>query len=162
MTEINGKPDNKFSLLNWLGWFFALNLVWILLAVFAGWLGWRSYNLTANGSVAEGKVVRLLEDQVAFDSDFNPVVEFEVDGKTYPVQSQNSYRWWNRYLRFPVGRQVEMRFDPAHPETAEINSWWDIWNETIILGLFTILSAIGVNIYLFLRLQSQRNTQTSV
>ena len=158
MAEINSKPGNKFSFLNWLGWFFALNLAWLLLAALTAWLGWRSYTLTANGSIAEGTVVRLLEeDQTAFASDFYPIVEFQVDGQTYSVQSQNSYRWWNRYLRFPVGKQVEMRYNPANPESAEINSWWDIWNESIILGVFTVLSAIGVNVYLLLRWRSRRN-----
>ena len=156
MTETIGKPDNKFSLFNWLGWFFALNLAWLLLAVFAAWLGWRSYNLTANGSVAEGTVVRILEDEVSATSDFYPVVEFEVDGQTYSVQSQNSYRWWNRYLRFPVGKQVEMRYDPANPESVEINSWWDIWNESILLSVFTAFAAIGVNVYLLSRFRGWR------
>ena len=161
MAEINGRSGNGPSLLNWLGLFLALNLAWLLLAAFSAWLGWRSFNLSANGSVAEGTVVRLLQDQVAFDSDFYPVVEFQVDGKTYTVQSQNNYRWWNRYIRFPVGGQVEILYDPADPEKAEINSWWDIWNESLILGVFTVIAAIGVNVYLLYRWRSRRNTSVS-
>lgn len=140
----------------------SLNMIWVLLALLAAWLGWRSYTLSANGSVAEGTVVRLLDDQVSFDSDFTPIVEFEVDGKTYTVQSQNTYRWWDRYLRFKVGGQVEMLYDPANPEKAEINSWLDIWTEPLILGLFTVLFAVGVNIYLVFRWRSRRKTQVSV
>ena len=49
MTEINNTPDIKFSLLNWLGWFFALNLVWLLLAVFTAWLGWENIILNVLG-----------------------------------------------------------------------------------------------------------------
>jgi hypothetical protein len=161
MTGINGSSDNRSSLLNWLGLFLALNLAWLLLAAFTAWLGWRSFNLSANGSVAEGTVVRLLEDEVSATSDFYPVVEFEVDGQTYSVQSQNSYRWWNRYLRFPVGGQVEILYDPADPEKAEINSWWDIWNEPLILGVFTVIAAIGVNVYLLYRWRSRRKTPLS-
>jgi hypothetical protein len=161
MTATTSKPVNSFSLLNWLGWFFALNLAWLLLAAFAGWLGWRSYNLTANGSVAEGTIARLLEDEVSFTSDFYPIVEFQVDDQTYEVQSQNSYRWWNRYLRFPVGKQVEVRYDPANPESAEINSLWDIWNESIILGVFTAFAAIGVNMYLLYRWRLGHNKQAT-
>ncbi len=157
MTEINGTSGR----LKWFGWFVALNLAWLLLAALTAWLGWRSYTLSVNGSVAEGTVVRLLEDEVAFDSDFYPVVEFEVDGQTYTVQSQNNYRWWNKYTRFPIGKQVEMRYNPANPESAEINSWVDLWMEPLILGVFTVLSAIGVNVYLVFRWRSQRNTQTA-
>ena len=154
MAEINSKPDNKFSLLNWLGWFLGLNLAWLLLAVFAGWLGWRAYTLSFTGEVAAGTVVRLEEDNRELTSSFSdifPVVEFEVNGETYSVRSQNNYRWWNRFTRFPVGKQVEMRYDPADPENAEINSWIDLWGEPIILSVFTIISAIAVNMYLLFR-----------
>jgi hypothetical protein len=156
MEKFNGTLGDGSTLFNRLGWFIGLNLAWLLLAVLTVWLGWRSYTLSTSGSVAEGTVVRLLEEGVDFDSDFYPVVEFQVDSKTYTVQSQNNYRWWNRYTRFPVGRQVEVRYETAHPENAEINTWWDVWNETIILGMFTIFAAISVNVYLLFRWRSQR------
>lgn len=139
------------TFLNRLGWFVGLNSVCLLLALVAIWMGWRSFTLTTSGAVAEGTVVRLLEDEVSFTSDFTPIIEFQLDGQTYEVQSQNTYRWWDRYLRFPVGKQVEVIYNPANPESAEINSWWDIWNETIILSVFTILAAIAVNLYLIFR-----------
>ncbi len=149
--------------LKWFGWFLGLNVVWLLLAAFAAFLGWRSYTLSVNGEVVTGTVVRLLEDDTSsYTSDIYPIMEFEVDGETYSVQSQNNYRWWNRYIRFPVGKQVEMRYDPADPEKAEINSWWDIWNETLILGTFTAFVAIGVNVYLFMLCRRRRNPQAAV
>jgi hypothetical protein len=156
MEKFNGKLGNHSTRFNWLGWFIGLNLAWLLLAVLTAWLGWRSYTLSVSGSVADGTVVRLLEEDVAFDSDFYPVFEFQVGGKTYTVQSQNNYRWWNRYIRFPIGGQVEVRYETANPENAEINSWWDVWNETIFLGVFTILAAIAVNVYLIFHWRSQR------
>jgi len=156
MTTFNGTSNNTYTLLKRIAWFIGLNLVWLLLAGLTVWLGWRSFTLSATGNIAEGKVVRLLEDGAAFDADFYPVVEFQADGKTYKIQSQNSYRWWNRYIRFPVGGKVGIRYEPANPENAEINSFWDIWNETIVLGLITILAAITVNVYLFLRWRSLR------
>ena len=110
-----------------------------------------------NGEVITGTVVRLLEEDASFTSDFTPIVEFEVGGETYSVQSQNNYRWWNRYLRFPIGKQVEMRYEIGNPENAEINSWWDVWNETIILGVFTVIAAIGVNAYLLFRWRRSKN-----
>ena len=156
MTETN----NTSGKLKWFGWFVALNLAWLLLAAFTTWLGWRSYTLSVNGDVVTGTVVRLLEDDISsYTSDIYPIVEFEAGGEAYSVQSRNNYRWWNRYTRFPVGKQVEMRYDPADPEKAEINSWWDIWNESLILGLFTVLCAIGVNVYLIFRWRIGRNTQ---
>ncbi len=162
MIQTNGKSGNGFSLLNWLGWFLALNLACLLLVAFTAWLGWRSYNLSANGQVVTGIVVRFVEDSEAdFFTDIYPVVEFEANGETYSVRSQNNYRWWDRYLRFPVGRQIEMRYDPANPENAEVNSWVDLWVEPLILGVFTFLSAIAGNVFLFLRWRIGRNAQAS-
>jgi len=155
MGTSNHLSGTGSTLLNRLGWFLGLNIIWLLLALFTAWLGWRSYTLSSNGNVAEGTVVRLLEDGPAFDADFYPVVEFEVDGKTYTVQSQNNHRWWNRYMRFPVGGQVAVRYEVGNPENAEINSWWDLWNETIILSVFTIVAAFTINVYLRFRWRSQ-------
>ncbi|MEO7838195.1 MAG: DUF3592 domain-containing protein [Anaerolineales bacterium] len=162
MEKFNSTSGNSSTLFNQLGWFIGLNLVLLLLAALAAWLGWRSYTLSTSGSVADGTVVRRLEDGAAFDADFYPVVEFQVDGKTYEVQSQNNYRWWNRYIRFPVGGQVDVRYETANPENAEINSWWDVWNETILLGVFTIFAAIVINVYLLFRWRSQRAAAASV
>ena len=90
--------------LKWLGWFVASNLFWLVLAALALWLGWRSYTLSVDGEVATGTVVRLLEeDKSSFTTDIYPIVEFQVNGQSYSVQSQNNYRWWNRYTRFPIG-----------------------------------------------------------
>lgn len=135
----------------WLGWFIGLNLVCVLLAALALWLGWKNYTLTASGEVTQGTVVQLLEEGVSFDSSFTPVFQFQVDGETYEVQSQNTYGWWNRYFRFSEGSEVEIRYEAGNPENAEINSLWDIWVETIILSLFTLLFAVGVNAYFVMR-----------
>src|SRR5688500_12817160 len=98
MAETNVKSAGGFSWLNWLGWLVALNVAWLLLAAFTVWLGSRSYTLSTEGDVAQGIVVDLVEDDpAASDTDIYPVVEFKVDGETYTVRSQNSYRWWNRY-----------------------------------------------------------------
>lgn len=143
--------------------FMALNSIWVVMALFAVWLGWRSYTLSTKGSLAQGTVVRILEDdKAAFDSDFNPVVEFQVNGTTYTVQSQNNYRWWNRYTRFPIGGQVQMLYDPANPQSAEVNSWFDIWTEPLLLAIFTAIIAVALNVYLLIRWRAMRSTRVSV
>lgn len=160
MVEINSRSGSGTGCLNTVVWFLGLNIVWLLLAVFTAWLGFRSYTLSVDGEVVTGTVVRLLEDEPSsYTSDIYPIVEFEVDGEIYSVQSQNNYRWWNRYTRFPVGRQVEMRYDPANPQKAEVNSWLDLWGEVLILGLFTVVTAIGVNAFLLHRWRRGRSAQ---
>jgi len=156
MRTSNRLAGDGATLLNRVRRFLGLNLVCLLLALFTTWTGWRNYTLSSNGNVAEGKVVKHLDDGIAFYSDFTPIVEFQVDGVTYRVQSQNSYRWWKRYTRFPVGARVEVRYEVGNSENAEINSWWDLWIETIILGVFTIFAVFAMNGYLLLRWRSER------
>lgn len=140
----------------------SLNSIWVLMALLAVWLGWRNYTLSVNGNRVEGTVVRWLEDdKAAFDSDFIPIVEFQVDDITYTIQSQNSYRWWNRYTRFSIGKQVQILYDPANPKSGEINSWLDIWMEPLLLGAFTIIFAITISMYILFRWRRGRNLQVS-
>lgn len=149
--ETNHQPQTS-SVMSLLGWFIGLNLIWVVLAAFAVWLGWRSYTLTTTGETAQAIVVRLIEeDRNQFTTDITPVFQFQVNGETYEVASQNNYRWWNRYFRFSEGKEIEIRYDPSNPELAEINSFWDVWSETIILGILALLFAIGVNGYFLMR-----------
>lgn len=146
--ETKNQPANQSSTLNWLGWLIGLNLLCLLLTAIATWLGWRSYTLATEGVVTQGIIVRLMEDLES--GDLTPVFQFQVDGKTYEVHSQNSYTWWLAELRFPEGKEVEIRYDPSNPERAEVNSLWDVWNETICLGIFVPFFAIGGNWFLFM------------
>ena len=161
MENSTGASPKGVSCFDRVKWFVGLNLIGFLLAILTGWLGWRSYTLSTEGAVAEGTIVRLLEDGAAFTADFTPVIEYQVDGQTFTFHSQNNYRWWNRYLRFPVGGQVEVRYETGNPENAEVNTWWDLWNETIVLGLLTILFVLVGNIFLLGYWRAQRATITS-
>ncbi len=159
MANINGTSGSPNLFVRFLVW----NAAWLLLAAFAVFLGWRGYRLSTEGEVVTAVVVRWVEeDTSAYFTDIYPVVEFQVNGETYSVRSQNNYRWWNKYTRFPLGGEVEMRYDPASPETAEINSWIDLWGESIILALLTIVCAVGVNVYLFMLWRRRRAAQPAV
>lgn len=163
MENINERSGNGSGCLGQAGWVIGLNGIWLLLAVLAVFLGWRSYTLSADGEVAAGTVVRWLEeDKSASFTDIYPVVEFEVEGQAYSVPSQNNYGWWNKYTRFPIGKQVEMRYDPANPEKAEINSLYDIWVEPIVLGIFAILAMIVTNAFFIARWRAGRSVKAAV
>lgn len=162
MTENHDTSINQGGCLSTLGWALGLNVIWLLLAVLAVFLGMRSYTLSTKGAVVSGTVVRYVEeDKSASFTDFYPVVEFEVDGQTYSVRSQNTYGWWNQYTRFPIGETVEMRYDPADPANAEINSWADLWGEPIILGIFALAALIVTNGFFLLRWRAASTTRTT-
>jgi hypothetical protein len=159
MAEINDKSTNQGGCMGMLGWALGLNVIWLLMMAATVYLVMRSYNLSVNGEVVTGTVVRLVEeDKSSPTTDIYPVVEFEVDGQTYSVRSQNNYRWWNQYTRFEIGKAVEMRYDPANPEKAEINSLFDLWGEPVVLGLFTLISAVVSNAFFIFRWRAGRST----
>jgi hypothetical protein len=150
--ETTSKPATTAEKIEQAKWFIGLNLAWLLLAALTVWLGMRSYTLTVDSETTTGTVVDIVE---LGDSDggssYSPVIEFTVAGRPYLVTSQNNYSFWTSQIRFPEGKQVEVRYETGDPQNAEVNSLWDIWQETVILGVFTLLAAIGVNIFLVLR-----------
>jgi hypothetical protein len=163
MTKNNDKSINQGGCLGMLGWALGLNVIWLIMMAATVYLVMRSYNLSVNGETVTGAVVRLVEeDKSSPTTDIYPVVEFEVDGQTYSVRSQNNYRWWNQYTRFGIGKSVEMRYDPANPEKAEINSLFDLWGEPIILGLFTLIAAVLSNAFFIFRWRAGRNGAQSI
>lgn len=163
MENITGKSGNGAGCLGMAGWLIGLNGLWLLLAALAVFLGWRSYTLSVNGEVATGTVVRWVEEDVSASfSDFYPVLDFEAGGQTYSVRSQNTYRWWNKYTRFPIGKEADMRYDPANPDKAEIDSLLDLWFEPILLGIFAIIAMIGTNAFFFARWRAGRNASANI
>jgi len=162
MTATQRASASGFSVSNWLGLFVFLNLAGCVLAAATAWLGWRSLSLSTSGEVTTGRVVRLVEDEpTEFFTGISPVVEFEANGETYSVRSQNTDSWWDRYLRFPVGREVEVRYDPENPENAELGGWLDLWTQPVCLGVVTVLFALAVNAVLLLRWRAGRKQPAS-
>lgn len=162
MTASQSTPAKSASFPSLLGVLLVINLVACVMAGAAAWMGWRSLSLTTDGQVATGTVVRLVEDDPnEIFTGISPVVEFEANGETYEVRSQNTYQWWDRYLRFPVGRQVEVRYDPANPATAEINSWVDLWVEPLCLGGFTLIFVLVANAFMLMRWRAGRKPPTA-
>ncbi|MEP7355890.1 MAG: DUF3592 domain-containing protein [Anaerolineales bacterium] len=112
----------------WIG----LNL---LLAVFlgiGGWYGWGSYNLTTRGGRADGTVVAMDESNDDDGTTYAPIVGYEVDGERYEMNSHN----YSSPPAYHVGQKVTILYNLADPNTARIDSFWDLWLLPIIfIGL---------------------------
>lgn len=107
-------------------------LVIALLGVFAGGSLWMIRNLgrMATSQTAEAVVVELIPD---FDSDgvtYAPVVEYEVGGVTYRLQSQVSYGG----LAVPeIGDRKQVLYNPDDPTDAVFRSFWTLWFLPILM-----------------------------
>jgi len=87
----------------------------------------NSIYLESNGVITTGTIIDLEEHSGVRPTDsptYTLVVEFDVDGKTYTIKS---------YMAYPVsstngvGDPVQVRYDPANPETAQIDTFEERW-----------------------------------
>ena len=123
------------------GWI-VFNLMWVAMLGFAAWYGYGSYNLTTNGAVVTGTVI---ENRVVSDSEggdtYKPIIQYDVDGETYTLESLNS----SDPPAYRVGERVSLRYNPAKPEDARINSLWDLWLVPCLLGPAALVLAVVIN-----------------
>jgi hypothetical protein len=114
-----------------------------LWGVYAGYVSWK---LEQNGEATTGIVTQLEEGS---DSDgnccvYSPVIEFEANGQTYSFESDNA----SYPPAYEVGEEVSVLYDPADPNTAQINKWTERWLVPVILVPAMLLTALVVNIVL--------------
>lgn len=114
-----------------------------LWGVYAGYVSWQ---LEQNGITTTGVVTSLGESS---DSDggccvYSPVIEFEANGQTYSFESSNA----SSPPAYDVGEQVSVLYDPADPNTAQINKWSERWLMPVILVPAMILTALILNFFL--------------
>lgn len=126
----------------------------ILLAnlFFAGFCLWGAYAaytswaLEQNGKVTTGIVVEM-EDSSDGDGGccvYSPVIEFEANGQTWTIESNNA----SDPPAYEVGDEVSILYDPANPETAQINKWTERWLMPAILIPAMLFGALLVNFFL--------------
>jgi hypothetical protein len=121
--------------------FIVFNLMWVAMLGFAGWYGYGSYALMRTGATVLGTVI---ENRVVSGDDgdsYKPIVEYTVDGETYTFESLNS----SDPPAYRVGETVSLRYDPAKPQVARINSLFDLWLMPAILAPVALVLALVVN-----------------
>lgn len=115
-----------------------------LWGVYAGYVSWQ---LDQNGETTTGIVTSLEESS---DGDggccvYSPVIEFEANGQTYSFEGDNA----SDPPAYDVGEEVSVLYDPADPNTAQINKWTERWLFPIIIIPAMMFTALLVNFFLF-------------
>jgi len=120
--------------------FFAGFCLW---GVYAGYVSWK---LEQGGERTTGNVVRLEESNSSEGSCcvYSPVIEFSAGGQTYSFESGNA----SDPPAYRVGEEVPVLYDPANPETAQINSIFERWVFPIIIIPAMILGALILDFFL--------------
>ena len=81
-------------------------------------------------------------------------IEFTAGGQTYSFESDNA----SDPPVYSVGEELPVLYDPAGPETAQINSFFERWVFPMIILPAMILAALIVN---FFMIRSLRRGETN-
>lgn len=76
-----------------------------------------------------------MRDTVAFIPRW---VEFEANGQTYSFENDNA----DNTSDYQIGEEVSVLYDPANPNTAQINTFYDRWLFPIIIIPAMIFAAL--------------------
>ena len=139
---------------------------WLFSAIFLlvglGMLGGAVYSFVTTwrfigGAIAaEGVVIALEERWSSADGDYTyfPQVAFETeDRRRFEFTGDTG----SQPAAFDVGETVRVLFDPARPETARIDSFFQLWLLPLILGgLGTVFSGFGLAATLSMARESVR------
>jgi hypothetical protein len=127
-------------------WTIFFNLFFAGFCLWGAYAGYVSWKLDSEGEKTTGKVIRLEESN---DSEsgccvYSPVIEFEANGQTFTFEGDNA----SDPPAYKVGEQVEVIYDPANPDTAQINKWTERWLFPIIIIPAMILAALVMNFFM--------------
>jgi hypothetical protein len=120
--------------------FFAAFCLW---GVYAAYTGWQ---LQTRGVTTTGTVVRLDErsDGEGGCCIYVPVVDFQVNAQVYTFEGDNA----SDPPAYDVGQQVQVRYDPANPNTAQIDSLFERWVFPVLIIPAMLIAAVILNIFM--------------
>ena len=120
--------------------FFAGFCLW---GAYAAYISWQ---LEQNGETTHGTVVRLEESDSSEGGCcvYSPVIEFDRNGQTYSFEGDNA----SYPPAYEVGEEVSVLYDPADPDTAQINKWSERWLFPLIIIPAMIITALILNFFL--------------
>jgi hypothetical protein len=120
--------------------FFAGFCLW---GAYAGSVSWR---LEQNGETTTGTVVRMEETDSSEGGCcvYSPVIEFVANDQKYTFEGGNA----SYPPEYVVGEDVRVLYDPADPDTAQIDKWSERWLFPIIIIPAMLFAALIVNFFL--------------
>ncbi|HLA08835.1 MAG TPA: DUF3592 domain-containing protein, partial [Anaerolineales bacterium] len=105
--------------------------------------GWQ---LETRGETATGTVIQLDEQSDANGGccTYVPVIEFQVKEQTFSFRGGTA----SDPPQFEVGEMVKVRYDPADPNTAQIDNVFERWLLPVILIPAMIFAALILNFFM--------------
>ena len=119
--------------------FFAAFCLW---GAYAASISWK---LQTAGEVTTGIVTRLEESKTSegYCCLYTPVVEFQTNGQTYSFENGSA----SDSVDYTVGSDVNVRYDPANPNTAQIDNVIERWLFPVLIIPSMIFAALITNFF---------------
>ncbi|MEW6403350.1 MAG: DUF3592 domain-containing protein [Chloroflexota bacterium] len=123
-----------------------------VVALVAGLYG--AYTAWLEERVGETTTGRVLRSEKHVDPNYDPsdvgdgflyapIVEFSLNGETFTFESANAVY----PLAYNDGEQVRVRYDPANPQSAEIDNWTDRWVFPLVVIPLMLVSLFFLNFH---------------
>lgn len=132
----------------------AIGCVWIVSNLcFMGFCLWaviagvNAIKLNQSGETVTGTVIEMQESSSP-DSGcctYSPVIEYQVNGQTYTIEGGIA----SDPPQYSVGDQVAIVYDPANPQTAQINSLAENWLMPVLVIPSMIAASALTTFFLF-------------
>lgn len=122
------------------------NLFFCAFCAWGVYAAYNSWTLEQNGQTTTGIVIDLEESSTNEGGCcvYSPVIEFQVNGQTYTFEGDNA----SDPPAYRVGETVPVLYDPADPNTAQINKWGERWLMPIILIPAMLFAALLTTFFL--------------
>lgn len=109
----------------------------------------------------QGTVIEMIPKRSKDSTTYSPVVSFTTkSGQTITYTSSTS----SNPPSYDVGEKVEIFYDPANPNDAEINGFFSLWLGVLILGfigtVFFLIGSLGVLLRYLKNKKAQNIRQT--
>lgn len=137
------KGVNRLQIGCWTIFFNLLFTGFCLWGVYAAYTGWQ---LQTKGVTTTGTVVQMEESSTSEGGCcvYSPVVEFKVNGQNYIFESGNA----SDPPQYKVGDRVNVRYDPAAPNTAQIDSYFERWAFPVCIIPSMTIAALVLNLFM--------------
>lgn len=123
------------------------NLFFMAFCLWGVYAGYTSWQLQTNGETTTGTVVELKEqsDGEGGCCTYVPVVEYTVKGEAYSMEGDTA----TDPPQYEVGEEVSILYDPANPNTAQINKLLERWLFPVIIVPSMIFASLLVTFFMF-------------
>jgi hypothetical protein len=123
------------------------NLFFAGFCLWGAYAGYTSWQLETQGETTTGTVVRLEESSTSEGGCcvYSPVVEFQAAGQAYTFDGSNA----SDPPAYKIGQQVRVRYDPARPSIAQIDSFFERWLFPIMIIPAMLFAALLLNFFMF-------------